>query len=84
MQKNVLDYEPGLALFVTNADPLQFYRSIVRLTRKHLRQHGKLYVEINEKFGTDCADLFVREGLEEVRIHHDIHGKQRFVSASKP
>lgn len=84
MQKNVLDYEPGLALFVTNADPLQFYRSIVRLTRKHLRQHGKLYVEINEKFGTDCADLFVREGLEEVRIHNDIHGKQRFVSASKP
>jgi len=84
MQKNVLDYEPGLALFVTNADPLQFYRPITRLTRKHLRQHGKLYVEINENFGNDCADLFHHEGLKDVRIHHDIHGKQRFVSASKP
>ncbi len=84
MQKNVLNYEPGLALFVTNADPLQFYRPIAHLALKHLRQHGKLYVEINEKFGTDCADLFHQKGLKDVQIHQDIHGKQRFVSASKP
>jgi len=84
MQKNVLDYEPGLALFVTNVDPLQFYRPIAHLALKHLRQHGKLYVEINEKYGTNCAELFHQKGLKDVQIHQDIHGKQRFVSASKP
>jgi release factor glutamine methyltransferase len=84
MQKNVLEYEPSQALFVTNADPLQFYRPIAQFALQHLNQQGKLYVEINEQFGEECASLFQQKGLESIQIQYDIHGKQRFISAVKP
>jgi release factor glutamine methyltransferase len=57
MNRNVLDYEPHLALFVPDDDPLIFYRHIAEFATKHLRTGGKLYLEINEALGNETAAL---------------------------
>lgn len=81
MEKNVLDYEPELALFVADSDPLLFYRKIADFALTNLSKGGKLYFEINEAFGSDCAALLEAKGFSDVRIKRDINGKNRFVGA---
>jgi release factor glutamine methyltransferase len=83
MHQNVLDYEPELALFVPDNDPLRFYNKIGELGTQILKTGGKLYVEINEKFGNDTAVLFRNYGFKEVMIIKDIHNKDRIVKAIK-
>lgn len=78
MRRNVVDYEPHLALFVDDDDPLIFYRAIVRFAEQHLKEGGGLYFEINRKFGEQTAALF-NDGFENVSILQDIHGADRFV-----
>ena len=82
MQKNVLDYEPHQALFVDDENPLIFYRAIVDFAKKHLNSNGKLYVEINEKFGHEIAELLKNKGFSHVKVDKDFRGKERFVHAS--
>jgi len=84
MKKNVLDYEPGLALFVPDHDPLLFYKSILKFAGKQLRCSGKIYWEINETFGQECVRLLSRAGYLNVRLRKDIQGKDRMISAQKP
>ena len=81
MQKNVLDFEPHLALFVENNDPLVFYKSIAEIAHKNLIINGLLIVEINESLAQETADLFVKKGFSEVEIIKDIYQKDRFVRA---
>ncbi|MFY7910825.1 MAG: peptide chain release factor N(5)-glutamine methyltransferase [Emticicia sp.] len=81
MQKNVLDFEPHLALFVEDADPLIFYEAIANFAFNNLTNNGLLAVEINEALGEETADVFRRKGFSEVEIIKDIHQKDRFVSA---
>lgn len=81
MRRNVLDYEPHTALFVPDHDALLFYRRIAQVGRELLRLGGKLYFEINEQFGTQTAGMLAQEGYGNIRIHHDIFGKQRMVQA---
>ncbi|SVA25951.1 uncharacterized protein METZ01_LOCUS78805, partial [marine metagenome] len=57
MSKNVLDYEPELALFVKNDDPLQFYKAILDFSKNSLNKNGKIYFEINEKYKNEIKDL---------------------------
>jgi release factor glutamine methyltransferase len=83
MNKNVLNFEPAEALFVSDRDPLKFYRRIVEITKTALRSGGKLFFEINESFGRQVQELFGASDFEDVRIDTDIHGKQRFVSGRK-
>lgn len=83
MQPNVLNYEPHLALFVDDSDPLLFYKNIVRFCQSHLIDGGKLYVEINEKYGQETYDLLVKNGFSEVEIIRDMQGKDRIVKGSK-
>lgn len=83
MRKNVLNFEPAEALFVSDDDPLIFYRAIA-LCKKHLAHRGKIWVEINETFGKDVASLFDQRGLTDIRIIKDMNGKDRIVTASKP
>ena len=78
MQPNVLDYEPDTALFVPDGDPLKFYRAICNFAVKHLRNGGKLYFEINEKFGQETADLMRSCGFQDVEVMQDLFGKDRF------
>jgi release factor glutamine methyltransferase len=79
MRRNVTDFEPALALFVPEDDPLIFYKAIVRQASRALRRSGLLAVEINERFGEDVANIFREEGFREVMIVKDIFGKERIV-----
>ena len=81
MHSNVLDYEPHLALFVPNENPLLFYEKIADIAVKHLTENGSLYVEINEQFGDEVALLFNKKGFNKVEIIKDINDKNRMVKA---
>lgn len=82
MRSNVLDHEPHLALFVSDEDPLIFYRAIAQLSERMLKKGGYGIVEINEALGQQTADLFMAYGLGQVRIIKDLSEKDRFVSFS--
>ena len=83
MTPQVLEHEPGLALFVPDDDPLRFYRALVGLSVRCLNFGGLLAVEINEAYGAETADLFSRSGLTEVQMLFDGFGKPRFVLGRK-
>ena len=79
MCNNVLDYEPHLALFVPDEDPLLFYRVITLLSAKLLKDGGKLYFEINEAYPNDVKDLMEQSGFYDCEIIKDFRDKSRFV-----
>jgi release factor glutamine methyltransferase len=83
MKPNVLEYEPGLALFVPDHDPLIFYRRIALLSRKYLVDGGSLYLEINEHFPRETVRLLECEGFYAIEVKHDLNGKARMVRAKK-
>mgnify|MGYP001120332065 CR=1 FL=1 len=82
MNVNVLDYEPGQALFVPDEDPLQFYRAIAR--KEWLNPGGLLFLEINEAMGEGVMQLLGEKGFEWIGLKRDFRGKPRFVRARKP
>lgn len=79
MERNVLDFEPHLALFVPDDDPLVFYDSIVKKAKHVLNPGGLLAVEINTQFGKAVSQRFLQAGFKEVEIIKDIDGKERVV-----
>jgi release factor glutamine methyltransferase len=79
MEKNVLDFEPDLALFVSDDDPLIFYNRIADFAKVHLIDGGYLYFEINEAFGKECQEMLQEKGFSEINLKKDIHGKDRMV-----
>ncbi len=83
MQPNVLEHEPGVALFVPDNDPLLFYREIIRLAKDGLAANGMIWLEINEALGKKTRTLFLENGYNAVAILKDIHGKDRFIKASQ-
>ena len=78
MHSNVLDYEPHLALFVTDQEPLLFYNNIVKRSKKLLKNDGAIFFEINEAYGLEVKSLFVDNGFD-AEIVKDINGKDRIV-----
>ena len=80
MQCNVLDYDPALALFVPDDDPLRFYRAIAAIAKEHLTQDGLLVVEINEALAEETAALLRSYGFLP-EVHTDFRGKARWISA---
>ena len=83
MEANVLDWEPELALFVPDEDPLRFYRRIAELGRELLRPDGKLYFEINQAYGQDMIRMIEMNQYRDVRVIKDIFGKDRIVTANR-
>lgn len=83
MNKNVLEYEPHLALFVEDRDPLVFYKMIAQKGFESLTTNGKVFVEINERFGEEVSELFLNAGFKKVQIIKDLQGKNRIVTALK-
>lgn len=83
MQKNVLDFEPELALFVPDDDPLRFYRRIAQLSGRLLKPGGKLFFEINERFGRETVEMLEETGFVGCRVLQDIFGKERMVVACR-
>ena len=81
MEQNVLDYEPHLALFVEDSDPLIFYKSIAEFAFKNLIINGLCVVEINQAFGLETAELFWNQGFRYVEVVKDMFGKDRMVKA---
>ena len=74
MRPNVLDFEPAEALFVPDDDPLKFYRAIARWADVLLRPQGRIYLEINERFGPEVAALFPGS-----QVVTDLSSRDRFV-----
>jgi release factor glutamine methyltransferase len=83
MQPNVLDFEPSLALFVPDKDPLLFYKRIALLARKYLLDGGSLYLEINEQFPGEIVKLLQSTGFYSVEVKEDLNGKKRMVRGRK-
>ncbi len=83
MRANVLDYEPSTALFVSDNDPLIFYRKILEFAQKALKPDGEVWFEINEKFGKETAELCHSEGFKNVEIIRDFKGRERVVRAQR-
>lgn len=79
MHQNVLGFEPHLALFVDDGDPLLFYREIAKLGLSLLKEGGKLYFEINEAKGAETASLLKEMGYMDVEVRKDLSGKDRMV-----
>jgi len=79
MSKNVTDYEPHLALFVPDDDPLIFYKQIAAQATRVLRPGGMLIVEINERLGQDVQHLFEDSGFLDISLHQDLSNKARIV-----
>lgn len=80
MADNVLEYDPAVALFVPDNDPLRFYRAIAAIAKQHLASQGMLVVEINEALANETCALLRGQGFIP-SIHTDFRGKQRWVSA---
>ena len=83
MEPNVKDYEPGQALFVPDNDPLLFYKAIAPYAAQSLERGGRLYLEINRRFGNEVRSLLEACGFDEVRIIEDSYGNPRFATATR-
>jgi release factor glutamine methyltransferase len=81
MQNNVLNYEPELALFVEDHDPLTFYRKIAQLAKEHLKENGVLFFEINQYLGSETVELLQSLGFNNVELRKDLFGKDRMIRA---
>ncbi len=83
MEQNVLDYEPHLALFVEDSEPLIFYKAIAKFAFNNLIDKGLCIVEINQALGLETAELFWNQGFQYVEVVKDMFGKDRMVKAIK-
>ena len=83
MQSNVLDFEPSMALFVPDTNPLLFYEAIGKIALARLKPEGSLYVEINRDKGKETVELFRQMGFGFVELRTDLFGNARMVKAIK-
>lgn len=79
MERNVLDHEPELALFVPDDDPLRFYRALALLGKKRLAPNGKIYMEINREMGEPIINLFQKEGYQNIELRKDCNENNRMI-----
>ncbi len=82
MSKNVLDFEPDLALFVEDEQPIVFYKVITDLAKLHLEKGGALYFEANEFNATAVAEYVLSNGFEQVEIIKDLQKRDRIIKAT--
>lgn len=83
MPRQVLDYEPELALFVDHTDPLHFYEKIAKFGLEHLTEGGYLFFEVNEFRGKAVAALLNNFNYHSIELANDMQGKPRMVRAQK-
>lgn len=79
IKKNVLDYEPHLALFVEDNDALLFYRKITELAKINLVENGQLYFEINQYLGKEMVELLEKNKFKDIALRKDIYGNDRMM-----
>lgn len=83
MNRNVVDFEPEIALFVPDSDPLLFYRSAIQMAEHHLKAGGSIYVEMHESLARPVQQLFEEAQWKHVLIRKDAFGKERMLRAEK-
>ena len=83
MEKNVLEHEPHLALFVPNDDPLLFYRAIAKYAIDALKPDGMLFFELNPIYAENTESLLLDLGFKHTELKKDQYGKLRFLKATK-
>ena len=83
IKKNVLDYEPHLALFVEDTDALLFYRKIAQLALKNLSPNGLLFFEINQYLGKETVELLEKLGFKNIELKKDIYGNDRMIKCTR-
>jgi release factor glutamine methyltransferase len=76
-------HEPATALFVDDADPLLFYKAIVKMAVNKLADDGKIFFEINEKFGDEVSEILQTHGFAGTSVENDFRGKIRFAIARR-
>ena len=79
MKNNVVEHEPGLALFVSDQDPLVFYKKITRFALSHLEKSGVLFFEINQYLGEEMKQLLEAENFSEIELRKDMFGNDRML-----
>jgi len=83
MERNVLEWEPGSALFVPDDDPLLFYRKIAESSHEILRPGGRIYLEINRAYGQETTLLLKENHYRDIRVIRDLSDNDRIVTALK-
>ncbi|MCM5663789.1 peptide chain release factor N(5)-glutamine methyltransferase [Galbibacter mesophilus] len=83
MKNNVLVYEPATALFVTDNEPLIFYKKIAKLAKENLSSQGVLYFEINQYLGREMQSLVREQGFNNIILKNDLFGNERMLKAQK-
>lgn len=83
MKNNVLNFEPGVALFVEDDNPLIFYRTIAKFATKYLKNEGQLFFEINQYLGKEMALLLEDFNFEHIELKKDIFGNTRMIKGIK-
>ena len=81
MEDTVLEFEPHLALFVSDSDPLLFYKAIAAFGHRTLNTGGRLYFEINPLFVEEMKEMLMGAGYRDVEVRNDIFGKPRMIKA---
>lgn len=82
LDKNVIDYEPHVALFVDDNDPFIFYEKIASFADEHLKARGKIYVEVHEDYAYEVQKIFEEKNVT-TEIRKDIYGRERMIKAYK-
>lgn len=81
MATHVVDYEPSMALFVPDEDPMVFYEAIARFAGLHANQGARIYVEIHEDLAENVRSCFLQSGLKNIETREDMQGKERMIKA---
>ena len=83
MEKNVLEHEPSIALFVPDEEPLKFYRAIAEYASSALKSEGALYFEINPIYEKETREMLEGLGFKDIETKEDAFGKKRMMKAKK-
>ncbi|HUX95902.1 MAG TPA: peptide chain release factor N(5)-glutamine methyltransferase [Bacteroidales bacterium] len=83
MNRNVLEHEPAIALFVNDSEPLIYYRAILRIAEKILQPGGKIYFEINEALGREMLDLLEEFNYAGCKLIRDLNGRDRIIEGKR-
>ena len=83
MSKNVLNFEPHLALFTPENDPLFYYKKILNFSQGHLKSNGCLFLEINENLSKNVQELLNDYGFHDIKLRKDFRQKNRMIKAVK-
>ena len=83
MNRNVLEHEPHTALFVSDSDPLVYYRAILESAERVLKPGGKVYFEINEAMGNELAQMLEGFRYHDIKLVQDLNGKERIIKGIK-